>query len=367
MNKITNHIKPLLNFLARPTLLFYALPWLMLLLVLGTVAQRYIGLYQSQKLFFGSFIFWLGVIPLPGAYAAIGMIALALCAKLALKSPLRRHNAGTIIAHASVVVLLVGGLITATTREEGYMVLADGQSGSAVSDYHNRELALMKNDRALMNVPRSEVYEGKKITDTQLPFSITVDKYCENCQVSGITNASAAMKGLAEKLTISSIALDPEDAKNQSGAVFEIAGAGEADGTYVTAQALNQQPEFSIGKDKYRIVLRQSERNLPFSLKLVKFEKSEYPGTELARSYRSEVEVTDGGLKWGKVIEMNEPLRYRGYTFYQSSFVNNDGKLSSVLAVVRNSGNAFPYIAITALCIGMLIHIAVRILRRKPA
>src|SRR6201995_1098163 len=121
MSIIIKEIRSAAQFLAKPVLMFYALPWLMLLLVLGTVAQRYIGLYQSQKLFFGSFIFWLGVIPLPGAYATIGLLAIALCAKLVLKSPVRKHNAGTIIAHASVVVLLVGGLITAASREEGYM------------------------------------------------------------------------------------------------------------------------------------------------------------------------------------------------------------------------------------------------------
>lgn len=367
MSKITNSIKALADFLARPTLLFYALPWLMLLLVLGTVAQRYIGLYQSQKLFFGSFIFWLGVIPLPGAYATIGLIALSLCVKLTLKSPFKKHNTGTIIAHASIIVLLIGGLITASSREEGYMVLAEGQSDSMMSDYHSRELAVLKNDQLILSVPHSDLHEKKKITDTQLPFSVTIDRYCDNCRIFGFPVTPTA-RGVAMRLSIVPMPLNTEDAKNHAGAIMEVAGAGEkADGVYVTAQSLNRQPEFSIGQDTYTILVRQAERSLPFSLKLIKFEKAQYPGTDIARSYRSEVEVTDGGLKWNKVIEMNEPLRYRGYTFYQSSFVENDGKLFSVLAVVRNSGDVFPYIAITALCIGLLVHLVMRLTRRKAA
>lgn len=366
MNIIIKEIRTVAFFLSRPVLLFFAMPWLMLLLVVGTVAQRYVGLYQSQKLFFGSFILWIGLIPMPGAYATIGIIALCLCAKLLLKSPVRKHNAGIIIAHVSTLVLLLGGLVTAVSREEGYMMLGNGQTSRQVSDYHKRELAIIKNGKLLDSVADSDISSGKVITAGEMPFSVKILKYCYNCKTALRDNSGVSMRGLAAKFDIDNAVYEKEDAQNQSGVMFDINGVSAAvDGTYLTSQGLVKQPEFNIGQDNYQFIIRQAERSVPFDIRLIKFEKSEYPGTDLARSYRSEVEVIDGSLKWNTVIEMNQPLRYRGYTLYQSSFIESDGKLATVLAVVKNSGDIFPYLAVGTLCLGLIIHITITLSRKK--
>ena len=61
------------------------------------------------------------------------------------------------------------------------------------------------------------------------------------------------------------------------------------------------------------------------------------------------------------VIRMNEPLRHRGYTFYQASFTADDIGEATVLAVVRNSGRLFPYISSVIVCFGMLLHLFIRL------
>jgi len=250
----------LLRALARPTLLFYALPWLMCLLALGTVAQRYIGLYQSQNLFFGSFLLWVGPVPLPGAYSLLALIALSLLANLALSLPFTRAQAGIILTHVSVVILLVGGLMTALDRQEGYMVLGEGESAHTVFDY--------------------------------------------------------------------------------------------------------QQPDFVGGQDRYSLK-PSATRELPFTIRLKHFDKSDYPGTSMARSYDSDVVVKDGGLEWNASITMNHPLRLHGYTLYQSSFIDKDGRLLTVLAVVKNVGWLLPYLAIATLCVGLLLHLVILSARRR--
>jgi hypothetical protein len=365
MARILKDIKAAAHLLARPILLFYALPWLMILLILGTIAQRYIGLYQSQKIFFGSFILWVGYIPLPGAYTTISLIATALVSKLAFKSPVRKHSAGIIIIHISALILLIGGLITAASREEGYMVLSDGEMSHKISDYHDRELAIEKNGQLIQAIAYTQLPADKVITDPQLPFFITIRSSCYQCRAVTRDKADASLRGLAAKFDIVSAPADKEDARNQSGVVFSVGNAGKADGVYLAYQALNQQPEFTVGKNTYQILIRQTERSIPFDIHLIHFEKSEYPGTNVARSYRSLVEVADGALKWNTVIEMNQPLRYRGYTLYQSSFIDNDNKLFTVLAVVKNYGEIFPYLAITAICIGLLVHLGITFSRSK--
>ena len=333
-------MKYLITFLARPALLFYALPWLMMMLVLGTIAQRYLGLYQSEKLFFGSFIFWVWIFPLPGTYTTLALIAVSLIVKLLFKSSLNKRSIGVFITHLSVIILLVGGLVTSIWREEGYMVLSDNETSRVVSDYHDRELAVLHNGATVF--ASRDLHAGKQLTSPALPFSLQLTHYCTNCQM---------LEG-----RLITIADDTEDARNQSGTAFEIEGK-----PYITLQGMAKPPEIK----GYTVVIRQSERDIPFSVRLLKFEKFEHPGTNIARSYSSNVEVTDGSLTWNALIEMNQPLRYRGYTLYQSSFIEQEDKLYTVLAVVKNSGAVFPYLAIASLCLGLAVHLVTLFARRK--
>ncbi|MBB5216275.1 cytochrome c biogenesis protein ResB [Parapusillimonas granuli] len=70
---------------------------------------------------------------------------------------------------------------------------------------------------------------------------------------------------------------------------------------------------------------------LPFTLKLNKF-VVDYYSTGMPSSFKSEVEVTDPdtGASFSRTIEVNEPLRYKGVTVYQSSFDDGGSKLQMV-------------------------------------
>jgi hypothetical protein len=68
------------------------------------------------------------------------------------------------------------------------------------------------------------------------------------------------------------------------------------------------------------------------------------------------------------LIYMNEPLRYQGETFYQSSFLPGDK--GTILQVVRNPGWLMPYIACTMVSLGMIFHFGLHLigfLRRRAA
>jgi len=334
------------------------MPWLMVLLVLGTVAQRYIGLYESQKLFFGSFILWVGFLPLPGAYTTIGVIALGLLAKITLRFKLNKKSIGVLITHASALLLLVGGLVTAIMSEEGYIVLGENEVSNIISDYHARELVIKKNNQDIATITGNQLYKDNTISDKNLPFSLKIINYCYQCIISERTNSNSQLKGLAEKVEIADNKEAKNDAQNQSGISFVLNGASARDdGIYVTSELLNQQPKFTLGKDSYEIIIQAAKRQLPFAVKLLNFEKTEYSGTEIPKTYSSQVQILDGELKLEKTIEMNQPLRYRGYTLYQSSFLDKDGNLSTILTIVKNVGAIFPYLAVIFLCVGLFTHI----------
>ena len=63
---------------------------------------------------------------------------------------------------------------------------------------------------------------------------------------------------------------------------------------------------------------------------------------------------------------MNEPLRHKGYTFFQA-FIDDSEVETTVLATVKNYGRLFPYISSIIMSIG-LIHLLVmmpKMVKRK--
>jgi len=77
---------------------------------------------------------------------------------------------------------------------------------------------------------------------------------------------------------------------------------------------------------------------LPFTLKLNQF-LVEYYSTGMPSSFKSEVEVTDAqtGQTFAQTIAVNEPLRYRGITVYQSSFDDGGSRLTLSAYPLRGS------------------------------
>ena len=87
-----------------------------------------------------------------------------------------------------------------------------------------------------------------------------------------------------------------------------------------------------------------------------------HPNSRIAESYTSEVNILDNNQSRRKIIEMNIPLRYKGYTFYQAHYEQdkNTGVKTNVLAVVKNYGRLFPYISSIIMSIGVLLQIFIR-------
>ena len=353
------------RWLARPVLLHWLMPYLMLLVVMGTVAQKYIGLYESQRLFFSSFVLWVGWCPLPGARVVSGLLLLSLLAKLLVASPWSRAKSGIFIAHLGVALLLIGGIVTSFSTREGYMVLGQHERADYFSDYNQRVLTIRKNDVTLIEIPVERLMQTAPIVDAQLPFTVAITYVCSNCTMANRAATDAALHGPAQKVMLSAIANDTDDERNLAGPELVVSGAGKGvDGIYIAFEPMSKQPRFSIGKDRYDITLRRARHTLPFTLQLLTAEKDLHPGTGMVRSYRSTVMLRDGAVQQRAEITMNHPLRYRGYTVYQSSFNSRraEAEASSVsFAVVRNAGRVFPYIASVTLCIGLLIHLCFKL------
>lgn len=349
-------IKKATDFFSSPILLHYTLPFVIIYLIAGTIAQKYIGLYDATKIFFADIIIWLGPAPIPGFPIFITIIFINLACKLFFKSPWTLKNSGNVITHIGAMLLLLGGLFTALFSNEGYIDIMEGQKKSFVADYHKRELTIYDKDAVLVkSLPLKDLKIGKSFTIANADLTLEILEACRNCQITKRQNADETFKSMAQHMQISEGKAKKTDEENMAGITVRI-----NDEVHTILEDIPNIPEIETNNNTYRISLGKEKRELPFSIELIEFKKDSYQGIDMAKAYSSRVRIHDGETKWESVISMNAPLRYKGYTLFQSSFAKTPSGEISVLAVVWNVGRAFPYISGILMCFGMLLHLFMR-------
>ena len=115
---------------------------------------------------------------------------------------------------------------------------------------------------------------------------------------------------------------------------------------------LNSFVRFYDSKKVYAVGYVHKKQPLNFSLKLLDFKITQYQGTSKAKTYESDVEVS--GIK--QTISMNEPLKLNGYTFYQSSYEEDEeGQPTvSILSVNQDPGRFVKYLGALSIVLGII-------------
>ena len=176
----------IIKFFARTEVFFFALLWLIFLLISGTIAQKYLGLYLAQDKYFSSYIIWLyDVIPVPGGYSEI-LIALSLLLKL-WYDKWQWSNLGVVMIHLGVLLLLLGSFITMHNSQEGNMIIKEGETVNYINDYHDLELVIsdisVQNYHDQINLYEDQLKQGNIIKLDSLDATLTVKKFCRNCKI----------------------------------------------------------------------------------------------------------------------------------------------------------------------------------------
>lgn len=111
----------------------------------------------------------------------------------------------------------------------------------------------------------------------------------------------------------------------------------------------------AAGADNKPVVLHYGPRRvqLPFTVRLADFKKTDYPGTEMAMAYQSTVGITLAGqAETPFEIYMNHPYAHGPWKVYQSGFVGNT---TSIFSVMHDPGLKLTYVASVLLCVGVVI------------
>lgn len=118
---------------------------------------------------------------------------------------------------------------------------------------------------------------------------------------------------------------------------------------------------FTIGYFSRRIAL-------PFGLRLRKFAIDRYQGTSNPSEFSSVVDV-EGGKDPSireHLISMNEPLKYGGFTFYQTSYVDAQPRPTvSIFSVNQDPGRWLKYLGCFLLVAGSIWLFAMKYVKRR--
>lgn len=367
MNNLRKKLKNIsvIERLASVKIMVVCLAWLFILTFWGTVAQVNQGLYLAQNKFFYSWFFLtLGFIPLPGAQLTLWIMFINLVCSAIVHFQYKWSQSGILIIHLGLLSYLAAAFVVFHSTVESNLTLMEGEGSNVSSSYHDWELSVwpqsQKNNTRDVTAYDAEKFKPDlKLDFKELGFSVLIKKYFSNAQGYG-TPAEDQKENFVNASGIkhlTAIAADKEPEKNLPGGIFEIQ-TNDGQNISLLLYGGEIQPAQIKADDKlFNFALRRKCYELPFTLTLKDFIMEKHPGTEVARSYESKVEVEHNGLSRDVRIYMNNPLRYKNFTLYQASYsIDELGREHSTLAVVKNAGRFLPYIASLITFAGLVVH-----------
>jgi len=370
-NTIINILKPAASI----KLTVVCLVVLTALVVWGTVYQAENGLYQAQQKFFYSWFFFIfGFIPFPGAVLVMFVLFINLVCSLFFRIGFRLAKIGNVITHLGILILLVGGFFTFYFSEGSSLMLKEGESSSMSSSRHSWELAIWETgtgDRDVYAVDADGFSPGETLWFEDLHLELVIKEYYENCSAFfGQESTAGSSDPVINSSGIRLLKEKPaalESVENISGVVFAVNPSAGNKQTLLLYGQDRMPTSVTPGGRRFSFSLRKKRMILPLNMTLKDFKMTMYPNSNIPKSYESHVAIkAEGAVDRDVVISMNKPLRFKDYTFFQSSYyIAPDGSEHTVLAVVKNAGRLLPYYSSITIFLGLVIHFLMMLLRRR--
>lgn len=363
-----------LRLAASLELTIVAMVALMVLVVACTLAQVHLGTFGAVKAYIRStFVYWAPPqaswrVPIFPGGALVGVVLLGnLMAAHWLRLERSWRKAGMWIIHLGLILLFAGEFVTAAFQTDSQLAVEEGQTKSYSEEARRMELVLLDTSDPAQDkvyaVPQELLSRGGDIKDPRLPVTLSVRRYLPN---SSLEKADAP-GGLATQgvgLSVAAFEAPPvsrDDEVNRVAAYVEVKEGGKSLGTWLLSNGLGAPQGFSLAGRSYSMAIRPVRHYFPFTLTLADFRHDVYPGTDIPKNFSSLVRLAHPakGQDREVLISMNNPLRYEGKTFFQSSFGKND--TLSIFQVIENPGWQLPYISCVLVAAGLLIHFLSRL------
>lgn len=341
---------------------------LLLLTYLGTLHQVENGLYQSQQKYFESIalIHWAyGVfpVPLPGGYLLMMVTFANIFWGAVTRFRFHWSKIGFMLMHAGILIMLAGAFVSYVYATNGRMVILEGQASNEIENIYEWEIGVSEaSPLGIVSeyIIHEEEFEGlsgersDRFVFEELPFTLKLKGYAPNAAVNQQVGSDAAGSLIV-------LPLDQEYQRNMAAihvTLIDNANGEETEGIVWAGHFAPTTLE-ACGKS-WNIALRKQRIQLPFTIRLDKFTQKTHPGTTMPSEFVSEITKIEDGVSQQFKINMNEPFRHWGFTFYQSSWGQQGSAMNtqvySVLSAVKNPADQIPLYACLITTLGLVLH-----------
>lgn len=284
----------------------------------------------------------------------------------------RLRIAGTTLVHLSLLAIFLGGLIRGLFAERGFIEFREGESTTFFSTETGRiqlpftvqlvkfaiERYPAKDDAAQ---PAKDIYPEKLVVSwperklsSVLPVAPGAELAVAPKSPQGVTGESFQIRIVRRvpdfmiDMTTREVTSRSDELRNPA-ILVAVSGLGGATERWLFAR----YPDFNMPPKGASNALA-----IPFDMG---YEVTVTPGRQAPiKSFQSTLRILkDQTLQCEKTIEVNAPLAYGGYTFYQSGYDEHDLTWTS-LQVVRDPGVRVVYLGFALMTIGLLITTYVR-------
>ncbi len=352
---------------------------LLLLTWLATLEQIDNGLYPTLNKYFSWKSLWFRpeingkMVPiiLPGGYYVSAVLLLNMILGGIIRIRKGWKQAGNLISHFGIVFMLLGGGVAHHFSERGNMAVGEGEASNVAEDYFEYviEIREVKDGKGAGEI---HVIRGENLTDLTtgkprtfdfpgIPFALEVSGYLRNAQP---VNALDRAPDRGELVVDGYYLYEKPDEVNAEGnlagcyarVVFE---GGEKSAPFILAGASFYPFTVRDGERLFTLDMRKRLWAMPFEVKLDKFTADFHPGTSRPEKFISDIRRVENGQESELRIQMNEPMRYEGLTFFQASYGPPGAKpgepMYSVFEVVKNPADKWPEYSLYVVAFGMLV------------
>jgi hypothetical protein len=297
---------------------------------------------------------------------------------------LYRQRASMVLLHSGILFLLIGEFMTATFAVEATMTIEEGEVVNYLDRSQQLELAFTETSNpdfdTVTVIPEKLLQDGAVVETDALPFDVKVHRFMHNStRPQPLQNVPEQMKadypqydGFGSRLYVAETreVSGTSGTRNAQAVDVELLDpdTGKSLGRYILSlwmypnfvnRSWDMPTNFTVDGKSYTAYFRfrreyaKAPSGNPYSIQLVDFVHEKYEGTQTPKDFASKILlVNEGdGVERELRIWMNNPLRYAHRTFYQQSYLANDG--GTVLQVVRNDTWMIPYLACMIVFVGM--------------
>ena len=230
------------------------------------------------------------------------------------------------------------GLHAASTEEEALELLQHTEGRNHLSFVQGPQASLRYAASGDSGPPVvGKVKVGEPVPTGWPALGVTVDRYLEKAEMRRTVKPAAPPAKEERRMSAVRVRLEGKAARTEPEWVL-----------WTEARTI------PFGGGRVGVAYRSPEAALPFKVSLLRFNSDKYPGSSMAATYESWVRVDDPEYGVSEHhISMNHPMHYRGYIFFQASYVEGT-PMMSIFSVARAPGLPLVYLGVALIGTGVI-------------